>query len=126
MIDIDRFGELLGELVDELPEEFFDELNLGVRVDPAAKPHPESRGDDLYILGEYETSPIGNGIVIYYGSFERLYGDLSDPALKKELRATLRHEFRHHMEGRAGERGLELQDERDLQEYHDSAPRNGR
>jgi len=29
-------------------------------------------------------------------------------------------------EGRAGERGLELQDERDLQEYHDSAPRNGR
>lgn len=126
MTDIDRFGELLGELVDELPEEFFDELNLGVRVDPGTKLHPEARDDDLYILGEYETSSMGCGIVIYYGSFEQLYGCLDENALKDELRKTLRHEFRHHMEGRAGERGLEIQDERDLQEYlDDGEPRKG-
>lgn len=117
MIDIDRFGEILGDLLDELPEAFFDELNLGVRVDPNVKIHPEARENDLYILGEYETSSMGNGIAIYYGSFEKLYGSIGEDALKDELRRTLRHEFRHHMEGRAGERGLEIQDERDLKEY---------
>ena len=121
MIDIDRFGEILGELADELPEEFFDELNLGVRVDPGVKLHPEARDNDLYVLGEYETSSMGNGIVIYYGSFARLYGFYGERALREELRKTLRHEFRHHMEGRAGERGLEIQDEKDLQDYLDGS-----
>lgn len=117
VIDIDRFGEILGELVDELPEEFFDELNLGVRVDPGAKLHPDAIDNDLYILGEYETSNMGNGIVLYYGSFGRLWGHLDEDALRDELRRTLRHEFRHHMEGRAGERGLEIEDEKQLRDY---------
>ena len=119
MIDIDRFGEILGELVDELPAEFFEELNLGVRVDPSVKLHPEAVDNDLYVMGEYETSSMGNGIVLYYGSFARLYGFYGERALKEELRKTLRHEFRHHMEGRAGERGLELEDEKELREYLD-------
>lgn len=128
MVDIDRFGDILGELVDELPEEFFDELNLGVRVDPGVKLHPEAVADDLYIMGEYETSSMGNGIVLYYGSFAQLYGYYSETALKEELRKTLRHEFRHHMEGRAGERGLEIEDERDLQKYlaDEGSPRSRR
>lgn len=117
MISIDRFGDILSTLADELPAEFFNELNLGIRVDSFAKPHPQARGNDLHILGEYSRSAMGQGIVIYYGSFARVFGDLSEDELTNEMRKTLRHEFRHHMEHRAGERGLEIEDEKKLNEY---------
>ena len=117
MITVDRFAEILDEMACELPIEFYDELNLGISISPESKIHPEAKADDLYILGEYQNSPMGNGIVIYYGSFTALFHDLSEAELMGELRKTLRHEFRHHMEYRAGERGLELEDERQLSEY---------
>lgn len=117
MITIDCFGEMLEEMASELPTEFYDELNLGISISPECRLHPEAREDDLYVLGEYQSSQIGNGIVIYYGSFAELYGGLSQTELYDELRKTLRHEFRHHMEHRAGERGLELEDEKQLSEY---------
>ncbi|MEG0778449.1 MAG: metallopeptidase family protein [Oscillospiraceae bacterium] len=117
MITIERFSEILDELSCELPQEFFDELNLGISIVDEAHLHPQAREDDLYILGEYERSQMGCGIAIFYGSFEKLHGDLDEEALKIELRSTLRHEFRHHMEYRAGERGLEVQDEEDLKKY---------
>ncbi len=117
MITIDRFSDLLDEMACELPIEFYDELNLGISISPEAKIHPEAKAGDLYILGEYQNAPIGNGIVIYYGSFTELFHGLSETELSSELRKTLRHEFRHHMEYRAGERGLELEDERRLSEY---------
>lgn len=60
---------------------------------------------------------MGRGIIIYYGSFARLLGNLNETELKEEMRKTLRHEFRHHMEGLAGERGLEKEDEKDLSDY---------
>ena len=56
-------------------------------------------------------------IVIYYGSFERVYGYLSDEALKKQMEKTLRHEFRHHMESRAGLRDLEIADRMQMEDY---------
>ncbi|MEG0876115.1 MAG: metallopeptidase family protein [Oscillospiraceae bacterium] len=117
MVTIERFGEMLDELACELPQEFYDELNLGVNVREEEKLHPEARENDLYILGEYFRSQIGCGIDIYYGSFQRLHGELDETRLMAELRATLRHEFRHHLEYRAGERGLEKQDEADLDAY---------
>lgn len=119
MISIERFGDILDELADELPAEFFDELNLGVRVDPPAKMHPQSKNGDLFILGEYSRSNMGRGIDIYYGSFARLYGGLGEDELKIKMRETLRHEFRHHIEWRAGERGLEIEDEKRLKKYLD-------
>jgi predicted Zn-dependent protease with MMP-like domain len=120
MISIERFGDILDELAQELPGEFYDELNLGVCLEPSPKLHPQARGNDLYILGEYSCSSMGRGVVIYYGSFERLFGELSEDGLKDEIRKTLRHEFRHHMEGRAGERGLEIEDENNLKGYLNS------
>ena len=36
-MDIREFQELLGDMLDELPEPFFDELNGGVIVSPHAK-----------------------------------------------------------------------------------------
>ena len=117
-MDIDKFQAMLAELLDELPEPFFEELHGGVIVSPRCKENPHSRGGDLYILGEYHRShAMGNQIVIYYGSFMRLYGKAAEQTFERELRAVLRHEFRHHMENRAGERGLEIEDERQLREY---------
>lgn len=117
MVSIERFGELLDALACELPQEFYDELNLGVSLSAELKRHPKAVADDLFILGEYQRSQMGRGVMIYYGSFMRLFGDLGEDELKIELRNTLRHEFRHHMEYRAGERGLEIEDEEQLKAY---------
>lgn len=117
MVSIDEFSLILDDLASELPEEFYDELNLGISVSEDAKPHPQSQFGDLFIMGEYFRSQMGCGIVIYYGSFERIHRHLPKEELACEMRATLRHEFRHHLEGRAGERGLEKEDEKRLGDY---------
>ena len=118
MISIEKAEEWLAELLDELPEAFFQELNGGVCLLPDAKPDPDFPGEDLYILGEYCQDPyLGRSIVIYFGSFEPVFGDLSPLELRRELRDTLRHEFRHHVEALAGENGLDLEDEAWLAEY---------
>ena len=43
----------------------------------------------------------------------------TDEKWEEELTATLAHEFTHHMEGLAGERGLEIQDEAFLEQYRE-------
>lgn len=117
MISIDEFSHILDDLASGLPEEFYDELNLGISVSEDAKMSPHAQNRDLYIMGEYFHTHMGRGIVIYYGSFARLHGNLPVEALMQEMQSTLRHEFRHHMEGRAGERGLEREDEKQLRDY---------
>lgn len=117
MVSIERFSEILDQLAEELPTEFFDELNLGIIVNPEAKLHEQARDNDLFIQGEYCRSQLGGGVVIYYGSFLQLWGQASQEQLTGELRKVLRHELRHHMEYRAGERGLEIEDENQLREY---------
>lgn len=110
-ITLDRFREILDELIDELPEDLFRELNGGILLQEIKKVHPESMGDNLYIMGEYHNSrAMGRTITIYYGSFMRAYGHFSEDRLKARLRKTLRHEFRHHLESLAGEDDLEVED----------------
>ena len=112
MLTIDEVQEVLNDLAEELPEAFFKELNGGIILLPEAKQSEYSQNGDLYNLGSYHRGGgMGNYIAIYYGSFERLYSHLSDEALKNQLRKTLRHEFRHHMENLSGEKGLEVEDE---------------
>ena len=104
MRDIDSFFEMLKEVCDELPGEFFH----------------SKRGDDLVIMGEYHRSHLGNKITIYYGSFARTCGWMSDEQLKDRLREVVRHEFRHHMENLAGMYGrdsLEREDRDELRRY---------
>ncbi len=117
---IDRVHELLDEIAEELPKEFYDELNEGIVLLPEVKYHPESReSDSLYVMGEYCRSITGNHITIYYGSFQRVYGGWEEESVKEKLRHTLYHEFTHHMENRAGLRDLEVEDERQLREYRE-------
>ena len=118
MIDIDRFEVILDDIAGELPAEFYRELNGGILLLPEAKISPYAVSDDLYIMGEYiYSSSMGRLIKIYYGSFARSYSHLSESALTEQIREVLYHEFTHHMESLAGEKGLELKDEAQLRRY---------
>jgi len=118
MIDFDEVGFLLDEIAAELPQEFYKELNGGIILLPEVKKNRIRGSNDLYIMGEYHRGGgLGRYITIYYGSFERLYGHLDREHLKVKLAHTLKHEFTHHMESLAGERGLEKKDEQFLENY---------
>lgn len=117
---IDQLHKILDEIAEELPEEFFRELNQGIILLPEYKLHPESRAQDkLYIMGEYVRSMAGRHIVIYYGSFEKVYNGYPIEIIEEKLRETLYHEFIHHLESLAGERGLEIEDAENLAKYKD-------
>ena len=126
MVTIDEAEAMLNDITDELTPDFFEALNGGVCLLPEAKRHPEARGDDLYILGEYHRDAMGRYIYMYYGSFVRVFGDIPPEAFKRELRKTLLHEFTHHFESRAGERGLEIKDELDMERYRERRGRGKR
>ncbi|MCL2099882.1 MAG: metallopeptidase family protein [Oscillospiraceae bacterium] len=120
MISFEEAGVILDELADELPEEFYRELNGGIILVPEAKPH--SSGGNLYILGEYHNDRTGYGglgryIAVYYGSFVKLYANMGAEYQKEQLRKTLIHEFTHHIESLAGDRSLEKKDAETMERY---------
>jgi len=108
---------MLEQIGAEFPEEFFEDLNGGISLLPQAKISPHARRNDLYTMGEYRRDVMGRYIYIYFGSFQRVYGHLSEEDFYEELRSTVAHEFTHHLESLAGERGLEIKDEEDLMDY---------
>ena len=123
MITFEEVGSMLDSIAEEIPKDFYNELNGGIVLLPDAKMHPESHvGTPLYILGEYHNDRKGYGglgryICIYYGSFVRIYSNLLSEHLRKELKRVLVHEFTHHIESLAKEHGLEYKDMRRLNEY---------
>lgn len=106
----EEMGEILDVLAEELPEIFFDGLNLGVVLFEEIKFHSEATNKDLIILGEYHRTKLGRQIRIYYSSFHQIYGGVSRDQLIEALRETLRHEFTHHIQDLAGDRALEIED----------------
>jgi len=116
MLSFDEVGELLDEMAETFPEEFFRELNGGISLLPQKK-RDRKTGPDLFIMGEYCFNEMGRYINLYYGSFAAVYRHETDEVLKEELFQTLTHELTHHMESLAGDRSLEYKDERFLQEY---------
>ncbi|NLJ58357.1 MAG: metallopeptidase family protein [Tissierellia bacterium] len=118
MVSIEEVQVMLDEIVGEFPPELFKDLNGGILLLPQVKLHKKSIEDDLYVLGEYRNERIsGRYIVVYYGSLNKLYANLSRKRLKFKLRSIIKHEFTHHLESLAGERHLEIEDERQLSEY---------
>lgn len=118
MIPIEEMEDILEEIAAEFPQEFYKDLNGGIILLPEEKTNPRSRKNDLYVMGEYHSGgSMGRYIAIYYGSFERIHGHLDTEALKKQLRHTLKHEFTHHLESLAGERDLEIEDEKFMKNY---------
>lgn len=118
MITLDEMETILDEIAEALPPELFQGLNGGIALLPDLKLNPHGVASDLYILGEYHHGGLfGRLITIYYGSFAAVFGHLPPEALRRQLTATLKHEFRHHLESLAGERGLEIEDEAYLAAY---------
>lgn len=118
MLTIDEFTEEMEKISEELPEEFYNDLNGGILILPDTRVSPHSRANDLYIMGMYRRSAsMGRFIEIYYGSFVKLFSHLPKEALIEQMREVLFHEFTHHIESLAGERGLEIKDEKQIQTY---------
>ena len=117
ILSFDQVGDLLDEMAEEFPEEFYQDLNGGISLLPEAVEDPA--GEDLYIMGEYCNDMMGRYINLYYGSFAALAEQegWTEEDWEDELWETFAHEFTHHIEGLAGERGLELKDEAFLEEY---------
>ena len=125
MLTFDELGVMLDEIAEEIPQDFYRELNGGIILMPETKRHRDSdkiRVSNLFVLGEYHNDRKGMGglgryIAIYYGSFIRLYGRYPPELQRRELKRVLIHEFTHHMESLAGERGLAEKDARELEKY---------
>jgi predicted Zn-dependent protease with MMP-like domain len=115
MMNPDRFQEIADEEAERIPQEFYEGLNLGIIIEEGAKHHSVS--PQLITMGEYRRGPEGNQIILYYGSFCQLCGVAAEEFWRTKIREVIRHEFRHHMEGRAGIRDLEYEDKRDLEEF---------
>jgi hypothetical protein len=118
MVTIDEAELMLNDISESLPEEIFKHLNGGVSLLPEHKLSPYATANNLYILGEYSNSSmLGRYIVIYYGSFVRLYGYLTPEQFKEKLRHTLYHELVHHLESMAGEKDLEIEDAEKIRDF---------
>ena len=114
----ETMGDWLEEISQKFPDAFFEELDGGIQLEEQALPDPEFPPGEMYIMGEYCHDMLGRYIVLYYGSFAALAEreEWTQEDWEDELWETFSHEFTHHMEGLAGERGLEIKDEAFLEE----------
>jgi hypothetical protein len=107
-MDFETFAARARELAAAYPEPFMEGIEI-VDVHRDARHHPHL--EDVYTLGECETSPLSDPtgqepfrsrVHLYYGSFVALAG--RDPSfdVEAELEETLAHEIQHHLEDRAG------------------------
>ena len=112
ILSFDEVGEILDEMAETFPEVFYRDLNGGISLLPEAVEDPEFPPGEIYIMGEYCNDQMGLYINLYYGSFAALAEkeEWTREDWEDELYTTLAHEFTHHIEGLAGERGLEIKD----------------
>ena len=108
MLTFEETSAALDALVDELPAGIFDGLNCGVALVHDALYDEQG----LLILGQYHVEPYGLGryVTIQYGSLMAAYGYLPPDEFVEKLKSTLHHELTHHLESKAGDRSLEVQD----------------
>ena len=120
MISTEEYREIISELMDELPEAFYRDLTGGVILSEALAIPDYARGDDLYTLGQYQVYYGVRQIVMFKGSFDRVYPNAGASEARDILRGVLRHEFRHHIEFLGGIRNsssLEAEDARKKRAY---------
>lgn len=109
MLSFDEAALYLDEVIDSLPEVLLRSLNGGVSLVPECKQSSASRG--MYVLGEYfKSKQMGRYILLYYGSFLRLYRNFDDDLWRKRLKEVLTHELTHHNQSLAGVHDLEVKD----------------
>ena len=120
MISVEEFKTIISELLDELPDEFFRDLSGGVLVSEALVIPDYAHGNDLYTMGLYKVFSGVRQIIVYKGSFDRVYPQADTDKARIILRGILHHEFRHHLEFLGGihnSSSLEAEDERKKRAY---------
>jgi hypothetical protein len=120
MISLEEYKRIVSELMDELPEEFYRDLNGGVIVSEAVAIPDYARGNDLYAMGQYLIYSGMRQIVMFKGSFDRVYPLADGEEARNLLRGILRHEFRHHLESLGNvhnAESLEAEDKRKKEAY---------
>ena len=120
MLTMEAYKTIISALMDELPKEFYRELSGGVIVSESLVIPDYAQGNDLYTLGQYQVYAGMRQIVMFKGSFDRVYPQADAARAKELLRGVLRHEFRHHLEFLGGvhnSSSLEAEDEREKQAY---------
>jgi hypothetical protein len=109
-LDLNAFTRLAGAIADELPSRLLRDLNGGISILPGKK-----KDGKYFLMGEYIEDPIlGRSIFIYYGSFREVLGDAPQGEWEEELRETIVHELRHHVESLAGVDDLSVEEEEEL------------
>jgi hypothetical protein len=107
-MDFDTFSRRAAEILEEVPAEFLRGVT-GVETHPESERHPHLAG--VYTLGvctddalSAMTDPEGmrSRLHLYHGSFAALAFRDEDFDWEAELRETILHEIRHHIEDRAG------------------------
>ena len=91
MITIEEYKTIVSELMDELPEEFFRELTGGVVVSKAMVFPDYARGNDICIMGQYQVFSGVRQIVMFKGSFDRVYPQADVREARRILRGVLRY-----------------------------------
>lgn len=125
-MDFETFHRRAERIVAEVPPEFLAGV-VGVEAHRERKEHP--RIPRYYTLGECADDPIvrltdpgglQSRVHLYYGSFAVLARQDPDFDWEEELRETILHEIRHHLEDRAGIRDLIDEDDEDeaLASFH--------
>lgn len=120
MLTLEEYKKIISELLDELPEDFFRDLNGGVIVSEALVIPDYARGNDLYTMGQYQVHSGIRQIVMFKGSFDQAHPQVGEDEARNLLRGILRHEFRHHLESLGGVHNfasLEAEDARKKRAY---------
>lgn len=126
VLTFDEVGTMLDEIAEEFPKEFYNKLNGGILLLPEDKLCGGATSGKLYTMGEYCINQMGRYINLYYGSFahQAKAQGWSRQTWREELYGVLAHEFTHHMESQAGERGLEHKDAQQMEQMREGKPRS--
>lgn len=114
-MDFEEFADLAEAVADSLPPALLEGLSGGIVIEKKTRRRSEDP-PGVYLLGEYVTEEyLGPLILLYYGSFRRVLAGEPRAVWEEELRRTLLHEVRHHLEARAGVDDLGREDRQELE-----------
>jgi len=104
-MDFEMFSQYVVEIIeDEIPPKLLEGLNLGVIARPELRKANEDTG--RIIMGVYVRNVMGKQVVLYYGSFRKLYQNRPDEFWRGRILSTIKHELTHHVEALAGQEDL--------------------